>query len=214
MFEQQASSPSKKDPALLSVSERKALFEKNKGAALIPKAAFGMAAPIAEKETPKVKPASPVKSTPTVKTVTAQPKLGSPMKSSKEDKVDSPATASIKQSGGIASKVRALLEKKATISQTQIACGVKEQRQKEMNLLLNRFNQQKDDNEESEEENDSEEEIDEENISETTKMISDKSAKIVQFKGSNAELSPPPPPPPLPIIKASATKRRSIYLFL
>lgn len=44
MFEQ--GSPSKKDPALLSVSERKALFEKNKGAALIPKAAFAMAAPI------------------------------------------------------------------------------------------------------------------------------------------------------------------------
>lgn len=52
IFEQ--GSPSKtRDPALLSVSERKALFEKNKGGALIPKAAFGMAAPIkaAEKET-------------------------------------------------------------------------------------------------------------------------------------------------------------------
>lgn len=44
MFEH--GSPSKKDPALLSVSERKALFEKNKGTALVPKAAFGMAAPI------------------------------------------------------------------------------------------------------------------------------------------------------------------------
>lgn len=38
-------SPTKstKDPALMSVSERKALFEKNKGDALVPKAAFGMA---------------------------------------------------------------------------------------------------------------------------------------------------------------------------
>lgn len=43
-------SPSKKDPALLSVSERKALFEKNKGAALIPKAAFAMSIPIKKKE--------------------------------------------------------------------------------------------------------------------------------------------------------------------
>lgn len=48
-------SPAKtKDPALLSVSERKALFEKNKGAALVPKAAFAMAAPLknTEKDAP------------------------------------------------------------------------------------------------------------------------------------------------------------------
>lgn len=42
-----------KDPALMSVSERKALFEKNKGTALVPKAAFGMSAPIEAKNTPK-----------------------------------------------------------------------------------------------------------------------------------------------------------------
>lgn len=42
-----ATSPEKKvkDPAELSVSERKALFEKNRGQALIPKAAFSMAVP-------------------------------------------------------------------------------------------------------------------------------------------------------------------------
>jgi actin-binding protein anillin len=41
MFE--AGSPRAKDPAEMSLRERKALFEKNKGAAIIPKAAFGMA---------------------------------------------------------------------------------------------------------------------------------------------------------------------------
>lgn len=80
-----------------------------------------------------VKPASPMKSTSPVRV------QSSPTK----QKVDSPATVGIKQSGGIASKMRALLEKKPTISQTQIDSGTKQQRQKEMNLLLNRYNNQK-----------------------------------------------------------------------
>lgn len=41
MFE--AGSPRAKDPAEMSLRERKALFEKNKGAAVIPKAPFGLA---------------------------------------------------------------------------------------------------------------------------------------------------------------------------
>lgn len=41
MFE--AGSPKAKDPAEMSLRERKALFEKNKGAAIIPKAPFGLA---------------------------------------------------------------------------------------------------------------------------------------------------------------------------
>lgn len=41
MFE--SGSPRNKDPAEMSLRERKALFEKNKGAAIIPKAPFGMA---------------------------------------------------------------------------------------------------------------------------------------------------------------------------
>lgn len=41
MFE--AGSPKAKDPAEMSLRERKALFEKNKGAAIVPKAPFGLA---------------------------------------------------------------------------------------------------------------------------------------------------------------------------
>lgn len=41
MFE--AGSPKTKDPAEMSLRERKALFEKNKGAAIVPKAPFGQA---------------------------------------------------------------------------------------------------------------------------------------------------------------------------
>lgn len=41
MFE--SGSPKAKDPAEMSLRERKALFEKNKGAAIVPKAPFGQA---------------------------------------------------------------------------------------------------------------------------------------------------------------------------
>ncbi|KOB65806.1 Anillin/rhotekin [Operophtera brumata] len=41
MFE--AGSPKAKDPAEMSLRERKAMFEKNKGAAIVPKAPFGQA---------------------------------------------------------------------------------------------------------------------------------------------------------------------------
>lgn len=126
MFEGNNSPSKAKDPALLTVAERKALFEKNKG----------------EPPKPKKYPA---------------PK---------------PPVAAI------ASKVAALLEDKPTISQAQIEDGVKQERQKEMEQLLNRFNRNK------------EAEEDEEDASETTAMLAqEKSAKIVK------PLAPPPMPP-------------------
>lgn len=39
----EAGSPKAKDPAEMSLRERKAMFEKNKGAAIVPKAPFGLA---------------------------------------------------------------------------------------------------------------------------------------------------------------------------
>nr|XP_008200136.1 PREDICTED: actin-binding protein anillin isoform X2 [Tribolium castaneum] len=135
------SSPNKqpKDPALLSVSERKALFEKNKGAALVPKAPFAMATPI-KKDVPKEK------------------KVPAPPSPKKE--VATP------RGEGIANKVAALFEQKSTISQEQIESNVREQRQKEMDLLLNRFHK-----------NNDEEEFDDD--TEETAMIEEKSAKKV-----------------------------------
>lgn len=156
MFE---SSPNKsKDPALLSVSERKALFEKNMGAALTPKAPFGMAVPL-KNETPKpsrnnaksaiaesknnVKPAAvenksnikpAVVEKPAVKKYPA-PKPPVAAKSNEE--------SVSYRTGGIASKMAALLENKTTIAQEQIESNAKEQRQKEINLLLNRFDKNK-----------------------------------------------------------------------
>lgn len=106
---------------MLSVSERKALFEKNKGAALVPKSPFAMATPIksAQKKTTITTPQN-----------------------------SRPQTNEVPDNGsrgiGIANKVAALFETQTTISQKQIEDGVKEQRKKEMDLLLNRFHKNDD----------------------------------------------------------------------
>lgn len=146
------SSPARnvRDPALMSVAERKALFEKNMGAALIPKAAFGMAVPIHKTETPKTS----VKSLVGVHNKSDAPAAKKvEVKSASEKKYPAPKppvatkqnteTSVGSKSTGIASKMAALLENKTTIAQEQIENNVREQRQKEMDALLNRFNRNK-----------------------------------------------------------------------
>lgn len=168
-------SPGKsKDPALLSVAERKALFEKNKGAALVPKAALATAVPTESKPAAKPAESKPLKKYPAPKPP-VQPK------------------PSENVSTGIASKVAALLENKTTISQEQIESDVKRQRQKEMEQLMKRF----DGNKVAANESD-----DEENASETTAMLKEKSAKIVKPVS-------PPPMPPAPQTSKMAPKRLS-----
>lgn len=176
------SSPNKmKDPALLSVSERKALFEKNRGNALVPKAPIGLSAPVKVESTMKasstkiitdenVKPSSILNkqgvklnkgNDKTNKTVPVPPKPAevvrmeekTPLKGGKYaaprpptgDDRNSPTIAAIHQEGGIASKMAALLKNKnkSTISQEQIESSIREQRQKEMDMLLNRFQKSK-----------------------------------------------------------------------
>lgn len=115
LFESSPNRPQQKDPALLSVSERKALFEKNKGTALIPKAPFGMATPLK----------------PTVKNDKQKVKKTiAPVEVHK----DFVATGR-----GIASKVASLFQNKNTIAQEQIENNIKAQKQKDMDMLLNRF---------------------------------------------------------------------------
>lgn len=121
-------SPNKnaKDPALLSIGERKALFEKNQGAALLPKAPFGMAIPVS-KIKPNIQELGSKQTTtkPVIKTVVA--------------KIETPVLHHTPpESSGIASKVAALLGNKNTISQQQIESSTKLERQKDMDILLNR----------------------------------------------------------------------------
>lgn len=197
------SSPSKtsKDPALLSVSERKALFEKNKGEVLVPKAPFGMAPPVKVESVMKVsrtkiitdnnsstnkanndkfsktqkenldvtkntnespninkitkknldvnktpeKTKKPIDKPVPKKIDNAKPIVHEVIPKSTEmsSERDSPTIAMVQQSGGIASRVAALMQNKSTISESQIENSIKSQRQKEMDMLLNRFNKNK-----------------------------------------------------------------------
>ncbi|KAF5297571.1 hypothetical protein FQR65_LT10002 [Abscondita terminalis] len=199
------SSPNKnaKDPALLSLSERKALFEKNKGDVLLPKAPISLAAPVVVDKTkivkPTSKPGSPVKSDDHVKKSPARyiaPR--GPIR-----KVDSTDSSAFRiqsgEPGGIASKVAALFQNKATISQQQIQNEIKEQRQKEMDLLLHRFQRNKNVPITTQDVEDSESDSDKEDVSETTAMIQQKRVEILKAKET-------PSPPPLP---PSGNKRRS-----
>ncbi|XP_059055978.1 anillin [Achroia grisella] len=136
MFE--SGSPKMKDPAEMSLRERKALFEKNKGAAIVPKAPFGMAPSVKTlhgekgKATPTVQPNT--KSTPT-KSTTASNNCRTNSKEVAEDNVSQSSLG-----GGIKGKLAALFSKEQTISETTIANKFKQEREKEMEMLQNRFN--------------------------------------------------------------------------
>ncbi|KAK4885871.1 hypothetical protein RN001_002142 [Aquatica leii] len=207
IFESQ-SSPLKngKDPALLSLSERKALFEKNKGEILIPKAPISMAAPV---NTEKV----------ACKISNTGSKSGSPVKADKQErkspsryiaprppirKLDTSDASAFKvalgEKGGIASKVAALFQNKATISQQQIQNEIKEQRQKEMDVLLHRFQNNKNIVVSQQHSVDSDSESDHDDATETTAMIQSKCAEILK-KVKETPSSPPMTP--------SGNKRRT-----
>ncbi|XP_063629461.1 anillin [Cydia splendana] len=120
MFE--AGSPKAKDPAEMSLRERKALFEKNKGAAIVPKAPFGQAPSaktlMGDKDKKPAIPTTPTKTR---------------RNSQDEDSI------SVTSVGGIKGKLAALFNKEQTISETTIANKFKQEREREMEMLQNRF---------------------------------------------------------------------------
>ncbi|KAJ6649350.1 Anillin [Pseudolycoriella hygida] len=121
--QQIAALKNQKDPAEMSLKERLALFEKNKGTALIPKAALGMSVSAKQimNEGQSPKPNSPEK-----------PKVTS---------FNKPIFAESTASGsGIRNTVAALMSNAKTLSQTEISNEVRKQREKEMNVVLGRFN--------------------------------------------------------------------------
>ncbi|XP_061380556.1 anillin-like isoform X3 [Danaus plexippus] len=155
MFESGSPRTREKDPAEMSLRERKALFEKNKGAAIVPKAPFGLAPSVrtlhGDKDAKK-----PAQRTPTKNT---------PEKTSSNSK-DSLSEDSISQSslgGGIKGKLAALFNKEQTISETNIANKYRQERDREMEMLQNRFHYKpnpnpKPENNESDDDNDHESE--------------------------------------------------------
>lgn len=145
MFE---SSPTKlnNDPALMSLAERKALFEKNKGSALVPKAAFAMPIPISNKENKGNINTNQITPKPTRWNIkpNVNKEINEKSNNLQTDKVEhTKNNKEIGESSGIASKIAALINNKNTISQEQISNNIKEQRQKDMEVLINRFNRNK-----------------------------------------------------------------------
>ncbi|XP_075985681.1 anillin, actin binding protein isoform X2 [Anticarsia gemmatalis] len=132
MFE--AGSPKAKDPAEMTLRERKALFEKNKGAAIVPKAPFGLAPSVKTLHGDnKDKKSLTQKTTPTKNNSLANSRTNS-----KDDIPDDNISQS-SLGGGIKGKLAALFSKEQTISESTIANKFKQEREKEMEMLNNRF---------------------------------------------------------------------------
>ncbi|XP_076255761.1 anillin, actin binding protein isoform X2 [Rhynchophorus ferrugineus] len=213
---------SDKDPALLSIAERKALFEKNKGDALVPKAAFGMSAAVKVDTTMKAseskfigltsKAVSSVSNsnlsegTNNIKvsqkvvqlkennttpnngitnksTVNSALSMKSDNNCNGKSATNLPTVAQVHQADGIANKMAALLGNKSTISEEQIFKKMKEERQKEMDMLLNRFNRNKEVSAQQDlieqAPSDSEDYSEDESADENTRMLKDKPAKVI-----------------------------------
>uniref|UniRef100_A0A1B0D017 Uncharacterized protein n=1 Tax=Phlebotomus papatasi TaxID=29031 RepID=A0A1B0D017_PHLPP len=130
-----------KDPAEMSLKERMALFERNKGAAPLPKplAAASVSTSASTSATTTVATSTST-STAKVEEKPQRPPIGGYNQS---QKAESKASG-----GGIKSTVAALMSSGATISENAITQEIRRQRQQEMELLLNRFHQpQKSDSE-------------------------------------------------------------------
>lgn len=149
IFENQQSSAgpsrSQKDPAEMSLKDRLALFERNKGAALIPKASFAMSA--SSKQISTVDAVAPVvrrelkEYNATVTTASSSKYSSNEQSSTKIDSYNKAVMAESKASGScIKNTVAALMSKGATISSSEISQDIRKQREREMNILLNRFN--------------------------------------------------------------------------
>ncbi|XP_037827821.1 anillin isoform X2 [Lucilia sericata] len=121
-----------KDPTELSLKERMKLFEKNKGEALVPKAAFGMAPPISKiiQDTNHKKD----------ELTKAKPTVHSRAEDTKNATTPVPVVKTFVDSK-VRDKVTALVN--ATTGST-IKDDIKKQREEDLQLIANRFNKQKD----------------------------------------------------------------------
>uniref|UniRef100_A0A182MQP7 Uncharacterized protein n=1 Tax=Anopheles culicifacies TaxID=139723 RepID=A0A182MQP7_9DIPT len=145
--------PGQKDPAEMSLKERMAIFEKNKGAALVPKAAFGISPSIrqitGEKEGGKsVSSGSGPMSCAAIQgsgfgSITQQARTVAPASPQSKPKTDhgkpAPKIESKATGCAIRNTVEALMSDTSTISQSEISEEIRRMRQQEMDMLLNRF---------------------------------------------------------------------------
>lgn len=136
-----AAKANQKDPAEMSLKERMALFEKNKGTAIIPKAALGIAPSLKQimgdqKQSDAPRPVITSPQQPIItNSVTTTSQLSKISNYNRPPQAESMANgASIRQT------VENLLTRKATISEAKIATETRKNRQAEMNVVMNRLN--------------------------------------------------------------------------
>ncbi|XP_067633050.1 anillin [Eurosta solidaginis] len=169
-----------KDPTELSLKERMQLFERNKGEALIPKAALGMAPPLSKirhdqaaqrrEEGAKAAHAALVSSSHANTTLLSS-------KPSGETK--------------LREKVAAFISSSSTMSENKIKADIQKQRQEDMRILANRFNKPKHIFGNTDEQN-----IQLDIVSAQPKTLNSNLTAI--SASSSHPPTPPPPPPPMP----------------
>lgn len=183
-----------KDPTELSLKERMNLFEKNKGEALVPKAAFGMAPSISKIRQDNKKVTETIAAT----------------KQAVEEY--NKATIAVVKSNAdtkVRNKVAALVANaSSTISENRIKAEITKQRQEDMQVIANRFNKQKEQFQKHAKEESSDEDddyiVDNSAKSASQLLKENKTIKV----GDSSSMIPPPPPPPMPT-NINSQKRRS-----
>ncbi|XP_053686120.1 anillin [Sabethes cyaneus] len=133
-----------KDPAEMSLKERLAIFEKNKGQALVPKSPFGIA-PSIRQITGESSSSATIKYVPSCLPIQGTgigtvPKEQPVAQKQKIDTYNKPVSAASTATGSaIKNTFAALMSNNSTISESQILEETRRQRQQEMAMLLNRF---------------------------------------------------------------------------
>lgn len=136
-----AAKSNNKDPTELSLRERMALFEKNQGTALIPKAPLGIA-PSLKQIMGDQKPSNapkPVITSPQQPIITSNTMTTSQI-SQISNYNRAPQAETMAGGSSIRQTVENLLSRKATISESKIANETRKNRAAEMNVVLNRLN--------------------------------------------------------------------------
>ncbi|XP_005179020.1 anillin [Musca domestica] len=197
--QQQQQQKPQKDPTELSLKERMKLFEKNKGEALVPKAAFGMAPPIS-----KILQDSHNKKEEQHSKVTTSATAAS---STTAATTNPPVLVKTKPESKLRDKVAAIFG--STQSENKIKEDIRKQREEEMQLLANRFNKQKEIFSQQQQQQQQTSSKDQE-LKELARQAQVKAAAASLITSSSSRPHAPPPPPPMPTGgNQQTTKRRS-----
>ncbi|XP_054738655.1 anillin isoform X2 [Anastrepha obliqua] len=177
-----------KDPTELSLKERMQLFERNKGEALVPKAALGMAPCISKirQDEAALRREVGAKASAALACNHTNSSLLLPPKPSSENK--------------LRGKVAALTATTVTMAESKIKAEIQKQRQEDMQVLAKRFNKQKEVFEKNEEQS-----VQSETLQMQSCVVPSTKHTITS---APRQLHTPPPPPPMPKIILDVNKKR------